>query len=191
MKNKLLLFCGPSGSGKTTIVHHLLSKYPQLSFSVSATTRSKRANERDGKDYYFLKVDEFKKKITKDEFIEWEEVYHNGFYGTLRSEIERIGKLKKVAVFDVDVKGGLNFKKQYNHQILTVFVMPPSVEELHHRLKARATETAESFKIRTAKAEFEMTYLDKFDHVIVNDKLKAALREADTLVKKWIMDNGK
>jgi guanylate kinase len=186
MQQKLLLFCGPSGSGKTTVVHHLLSKYPKLSFSISATTRNKRINEKDGEDYHFMSVDDFKRKIEADEFIEWEEVYHNGYYGTLKSEIERISKLGKVPIFDVDVEGGINIKKQYGKQLLAVFVMPPSLDELHHRLKARATETPESFKARTAKSEHEMSYAAKFDHVIVNDKLEDALIEAEKLVKVFL-----
>jgi len=186
MQNKLLLFCGPSGSGKTTIVHHLLAKYPELSFSVSATTRKKRSRETDGKDYYFMSPDDFKRRIENNEFIEWEEVYDNCFYGTLRSEIQRIGNKDKVAIFDVDVEGGINIKKQYSEQLLAVFVMPPSIDELHHRLKARATETPDTFKLRTEKSEQEMTYADKFDYVIVNDKLDVALAEAEKLVEEFL-----
>ncbi len=186
MNNKLLLFCGPSGSGKTTIVHHLLKKYPQLSFSVSATTRNKRTNESDGQDYYFMSVDEFKRRKENDEFIEWEEVYQNGYYGTLKSELQRIWRKDKVAIFDVDVEGGINIKKQYNDRLLAVFVMPPSMDELHHRLKARATETPDTFRARTEKSEHEMTYADKFDHVIINDKLEDALAAAEKLVDDFL-----
>ena len=189
MNNKLLLFCGPSGSGKTTIVHHLLAKYQQLSFSVSATTRAKRSTERDGKDYYFMRPDDFRNRIENNEFIEWEEVYDNCFYGTLKSEIQRIGNMDKVAIFDVDVEGGLNIKKQYEAQLLAVFVMPPSIDELHHRLKARKTETPDTFRTRTEKSEHEMTFADKFDHVIVNDQLELALAEAEKLVEGFLNKN--
>src|SRR6185369_6717965 len=171
---------------KTTVVHHLLAKFPQLSFSVSATTRAKRSRETDGKDYYFMSPDDFKRRIENNEFIEWEEVYDNCYYGTLKSEIQRIANKGNVAIFDVDVEGGLNIKKQYNNQLLAVFVMPPSIDELHHRLKARATETPDTFKLRSEKSEHEMTYADKFDHVIVNDKLEQALAEAETLVNGFL-----
>ena len=141
---KLVLFCGPSGSGKTTIVHHLLKKFPELTFSVSATTREKRQNEIDKKDYYFLSVDEFKRKLHRHEFLEWEEVYKDRFYGTLKSEVRRILDESKVVLFDVDVEGGINIRSHYPKQILDVFVMPPSVDELHKRLVARASESEDS-----------------------------------------------
>ena len=183
---KLILFCGPSGSGKTTIVHHLLKTFPQLAFSVSATTREKRHSEHDGKDYYFLTPDEFRKKISKHEFVEWEEVYKNVYYGTLKSEIERIWKQNQAVVFDVDVEGGLNIKKKFGDKVLTVFVEPPSIDDLHHRIKARGTESTESFLKRVAKAEHEMTYADKFDRILTNDKLNHAIEEAEALVKEFL-----
>ena len=186
MKSKLLLFCGPSGSGKTTIVHHLLNNNPQLTFSVSATTRPIRANEKDGVDYHFLTVDEFKKRISQNEFIEWEEVYQDRFYGTLRSEINRIGDEGKVAVFDVDVEGGLKIKSIFGGQLLAVFVQPPSVEELHRRLHARNSETASSYEARISKAEHELGYAGKFDFTIVNDDLPTALQEANRLVEEFL-----
>lgn len=185
-ERKLLLFCGPSGSGKTTIVHHLLDTDPRLAFSVSATTRNKREKETHGKDYYFIPVDEFLKKIEKDEFIEWEEVYVGGYYGTLRSEIEKIWATGKIPIFDVDVEGGLQIKKKFGNELLAVFVRPPSVEELHERLKARNSETPESFKARTTKAEHELTYAFRFDKVIVNDDLKFALKEARIMVNDFL-----
>jgi len=186
MPGKLILFCGPSGSGKTTIVHHLLKNNPGLSFSISATTRPKRANETDGIDYHFLSVDDFKKKIKQDEFIEWEEVYKDRFYGTLISEIEKIWKEGKAVVFDVDVEGGLNIKKKFGDELLAVFVMPPSVDELHKRLHARETETPESLKMRVAKAEHELTYAFKFDHVLINIEIQEACEEAEKLVGEFL-----
>lgn len=186
MQGKLLLFCGPSGSGKTTIVHHLLKNNKQLQFSISATTRNQRANETHGVDYYFISVDEFRKKIDKNEFIEWEEVYKNGFYGTLKSEVERIWKKNGVAVFDVDVEGGLKIKKQFGDQLLAVFIQPPSIDQLHQRLQARATESPEALAARVTKAEHELTYAYLFDHVIVNDDLEKSLQEAQRLVNEFL-----
>ena len=186
MQPKLILFCGPSGSGKTSIVHHLLKTFPQLSFSVSATTRSKRNGEEHGKDYYFISVDEFHESIQKDEFLEWEEVYANGYYGTLRSEVDRIAALGKVAVFDVDVEGGIHIKGRFGNNLLDVFVRPPAVEDLRKRLVARATETPESLEKRVLKAELELTYSDRFTHVIVNHKLEDAFADAEKLVRDFI-----
>lgn len=183
---KLILFCGPSGSGKTTFTKHLLENFPQLSFSVSATTRARRPNETDGKDYYFMSVEEFKKKISNDEFIEWEEVYTDLYYGTLKSEIRRIWNENKAVAFDVDVEGGLKIKKLYNHHLLAVFIKPLSVDVLRKRLTDRNTESAESLAIRIAKAELELTYEDKFDHVIVNDTLEHALAQANELVRDFL-----
>lgn len=188
MEGKLLLFCGPSGSGKTTIVHHLLKNDPRLTFSVSATTRPQRANEKDGVDYHFLSVEEFKRRIVNNEFIEWEEVYHDRFYGTLQAELERIGNEGKVAVFDVDVEGGLKIKSIFGKRVLSVFVMPPSVEELHHRLHTRNSETAESYHARISKAEHELGYASKFDTTIVNDVLDKALDEAFQLVNGFLSE---
>jgi guanylate kinase len=185
-EKKLLLFCGPSGSGKTTIVHHLLETNPRLAFSVSATTRNKRANETDGKDYHFISVDEFRKKIDAKEFIEWEQVYNGGYYGTLKSEIEKIWSDGKIPIFDVDVEGGLKIKEIYGDSLLAVFVRPPSVEELHKRLTARNSETPESFRARIEKSEHELTYAFRFDKVIVNDNLKFALKEAKILVNDFL-----
>jgi len=189
--NKLLLFCGPSGSGKTTIVHHLLKSDPRLAFSVSATTRKKRDNETDGIDYHFISVDEFRKRIDANEFIEWEEVYSGGYYGTLRSEIEKIWENGKVPLFDVDVVGGLKIKKIFGEKLLAVFVCPPSIEELHKRLIARNSETPESFKTRTEKSEHELTYSFRFDKVIVNDVLQFALKEAHLLVNDFLAEKHK
>ncbi len=183
---KLLLFCGPSGSGKTTIVHHLLHTDPRLAFSVSATTRRKRENETDGIDYHFITVEQFQNRIKAGEFVEWEQVYSGGYYGTLKSEINKIWSEGKVPVFDVDVEGGLKIKKIYGDKLLSVFVRPPSVEELHKRLTLRNSETPESFKARIEKSEHELTYAFRFDRVIVNDELNFALKEARILVNDFL-----
>ncbi|MFM7217064.1 MAG: guanylate kinase [Bacteroidota bacterium] len=188
MQGKLLLFCGPSGSGKTTIVHHLLRNDSRLTFSVSATTRPIRANEKDGVDYHFLSVAEFKKRIAENAFVDWEEVYTDRFYGTLRAEIDRIWEAKKIAVFDVDVEGGLKIKSIFGDRLLSVFVMPPSVEELRRRLHTRNSETAESYKARIEKAEHELTYAFRFDKTIVNDSLDHALSDAEKMVNDFLSD---
>lgn len=185
---KLVLFCGPSGSGKTTIVHYLMEKFPAMRFSISATTRPARPNEVHGKDYYFLTPDEFRERIARDEFLEWEEVYADRFYGTLKSEVERILNDDHIALFDVDVEGGLQIRKHFGRQLLDVFVMPPSVDELHQRLVARATESEDSLFKRLSKAEKEMQYAFRFNHVIVNTVLEDAKREAVTLVEQFLAD---
>jgi len=182
MAGKALIFCAPSGSGKTTIVKHLLATNPELGFSISASTRDKRGRtEENGKDYYFLSPEEFKKKIDNDEFIEWEEVYEGNFYGTLKSEIERIWKLGKNVIFDVDVKGGFNLKKYFGDKALAIFVKVPSLEILKARLHDRNTESEESLSRRLFKAQFEMSFQDKFDVVLVNEELKRSLTEAQQL----------
>ncbi len=188
-RHKLVLFCGPSGSGKTTIVHHLLKLFPQMKFSISATTRDKRPTETNGIDYHFLTPDEFRARIANDEFLEWEEVYKDRFYGTLKSEVQRILDEGNVALFDVDVEGGLNIRKQYGRQMLDVFVMPPSVDELHVRLVARATESEESLIKRLGKAENEMKYAFRFNNVIVNTVLEDAYKNAELMVRSFLDDN--
>ncbi len=187
-RHKLVLFCGPSGSGKTSIVHHLMSVFPQMRFSISATTREQRANETDGKDYYFLSPDAFREKLNKGEFLEWEEVYPDRFYGTLKSEVERILQHGHIALFDVDVEGGLQIRKHFGRQLLDVFVMPPSVDDLHKRLVARATESEESLFKRLDKAEKEMKYAYRFNSVIVNSVLEDAKREAELMVRHFLED---
>ena len=187
MQGKIIIFSAPSGAGKTTIVKHLLHINPQLSFSISACTRDKRGrNETHGKDYYFITPDEFRKKIDEDAFVEWEEVYEGAFYGTLKSEIERIWSTGKHAILDVDVKGGLAIKNFYKDRALAVFVKPPSVEELAKRLEARATDSASSISSRVFKAKFELSFEDKFDTVIVNDDLEKAFNEAEKLVTNFL-----
>jgi guanylate kinase len=186
MAGKAIIFSAPSGSGKTTIVKHLLKTNPDLGFSISASTRDKRGRtEKDGQDYYFLSPLEFKKKIDSDEFVEWEEVYEGNFYGTLKSEIERIWSEGKNVIFDVDVKGGLNLKKYFGERALAIFVKVPSVETLKERLSDRGTETPESLSRRIFKAQFEMTFQDQFDVVLVNEKLATSLAEAQRLYDEF------
>ena len=182
MAGKALIFSAPSGSGKTTIVKHLLAHNPDLGFSISASTRDKRGRtESHGKDYYFLSPEEFKQKIDADAFIEWEEVYEGNFYGTLKSEIERIWSEGKNVIFDVDVKGGLNLKKYFGDRALGVFVKVPSVEVLKERLHDRGTESEESLSRRLFKAKFEMSFASEFDVVLVNADLQRSLKEAQAL----------
>jgi guanylate kinase len=185
-ENKLLLFCGPSGSGKTTIVQHLLNTDKRLAFSISATTRPQREEEIDGKDYYFISTDDFRSRINAGDFVEWEEVYKGRFYGTLHSEIKNIWNENKIPVFDVDVEGGLKIKKIFGQKLLSVFVCPPSIEELRKRLHARNSETPESFKARISKSELELTYASRFDVVIVNNKLEDALRDAKNITDEFL-----
>lgn len=182
MAGKALIFSAPSGSGKTTIVKHLLESNPTLGFSISASTRDRRGRtESHGKDYYFLTPEEFKHKIDADEFIEWEEVYAGNFYGTLKSEIDRIWAEGKDVIFDVDVKGGLNLKKYFGDKALAIFVKVPSIEVLKARLNDRGTETEESLSRRLFKANFEMSFQDQFDVVLVNEHLDTSLAEAQRL----------
>ena len=182
MEGKAIIFSAPSGSGKTTIVRHLLEKNPDLGFSISASTRDKRGRtEAHGKDYYFLTPEEFKKKIDGNEFVEWEEVYEGNFYGTLKSEVERIWKNGKNVIFDVDVKGGINLKNYFGDKALAIFVKVPSLEVLKERLHDRGTESAESLSRRLFKANFEMTFQDKFDKVLINEDLEHSLQQAQQL----------
>ena len=172
---KVIIFSAPSGSGKTTIVRHLLERYPQLEFSISATSRAPRGTERDGVDYYFFTHEEFLKAVAENRFVEWEEVYQGTCYGTLRSEVERIWAKGHIIVFDVDVVGGINLKRIFGEEACSVFIMPPSVEELRRRLISRGTDAPEVIERRVAKAEFELTKASEFDHVIVNDCLSEAV----------------
>ena len=182
MAGKAIIFSAPSGSGKTTIVKHLLANNHDLGFSISASTRDKRGRtEQNGADYYFLSPADFRKKIENNEFVEWEEVYEGNFYGTLKSEIDRIWREGKNVIFDVDVKGGLNLKKYFGDKALAVFVKVPSLEVLKERLDDRGTETEESLSRRLFKAQFETGFSDKFDVVLVNENLDKSLREAQKL----------
>ncbi len=187
---KLIVFSAPSGSGKTTIVQYLL-KQPELNlaFSVSATSRKPREGEKDGKDYYFISLKEFKQHIKNNDFLEWEEVYRDNFYGTLKTEVERLWAKGKNVIFDIDVVGGLRIKKKYPKETLAVFVKPPSVDELKIRLKKRKTESEEKINMRIAKASVEMATAPQFDFIIENDELERALKEAKELVKKFIHNN--
>lgn len=184
---KLIVFSAPSGSGKTTIVRHLLAQTElNLDFSISATSREKRGIEIDGKDYHFISAEDFKKHIEKDEFLEWEEVYHNNFYGTLKSELERIWAKGKHAIFDIDVIGGLRIKRKYPNQTLAIFVKPPSLEEMEKRLRNRNTESEEKILERTDKAKREMKFAKNFDIILINDDLDEAKGKAYEIVQNFI-----
>jgi len=186
MKGKLVIISAPSGAGKTSIVSYLLKKDLNLEFSVSATTRKPRNNEKNGIDYYFITVNDFKARIRKNEFLEWEEVYKDHFYGTLRSEIERIWSHKKHVIFDVDVKGGINLKNIYAKDAISIFIMPPSVEELEKRLLARRTDDSSKIKVRVEKAMEEIKLADSFDNIVINDNLDVAQREVYEMVSSFL-----
>jgi guanylate kinase len=183
----MVIISAPSGSGKTTIVHHLLNQNFGLEFSISATSREKRYDEVEGKDYYFIPVDTFKEKIREEEFVEWEEVYDGQFYGTLQSEIERIWAEGKHVIFDVDVVGGLNLKRKFPDEALAIFIMPPSVSELQKRLSSRSSDSRESIQKRINKAIEEISFSNQFDTIIVNDILQTALEEAELAVRNYLM----
>lgn len=187
--NKVIIFCAPSGSGKSTIVRHLLQKFPFLEFSISATSRKPRGEEIDGRHYYFLSQNEFEEHIKNNDFVEYEEVYSGYYYGTLKSEVERIWAKGHVIIFDIDVKGGINIKTLYGNNALSVFVQPPSIEELKNRLIGRGTDSESDIERRIAKAEEELSYKDRFDVVLVNDNLETAFEEAEALVQKFIRNN--
>ncbi len=186
MSNKVIIFSAPSGSGKSTIVSHILKLHPEMEFSVSATSRAPRGQERNGIEYHFFTADEFRKMIAEDKFVEYEEVYAGSFYGTLKSEVQRIWDKGHVIIFDVDVKGGVNLKKYFGDKALSVFIQAPSVEELRKRLVARGTDSAEAIAKRVAKASEEMTYADKFDYILVNDDLQKAYAEAEKVVDNFL-----
>jgi guanylate kinase len=186
MNGKMIIFSAPSGAGKTTIVKHLLSKFPQFEFSISATSRKMREGEQHGKDYFFLSADDFKQRIANSEFVEWEEVYTDNFYGTLKSELDRIWAKGNVVIFDVDVKGGVNLKRMFPDNSLSLFVMPPSVEELRNRLVGRGTDSTEAIERRVAKAEEELSFSDKFDVVVVNDNLEEAKTKAEEVIASFL-----
>lgn len=186
MSNKVIIFSAPSGSGKSTIVSHILKLHPEMEFSVSATSRAPRGQERNGIEYHFFTADEFRKMIAEDKFVEYEEVYAGSFYGTLKSEVQRIWDKGHVIIFDVDVKGGVNLKKYFGNKALSVFIQAPSVEELRKRLVTRGTDSAEAIAKRVAKASEEMTYADKFDYILVNDDLQKAYAEAEKVVDDFL-----
>lgn len=183
---KLVIFSAPSGSGKTTIVRELLQRFPQFEFSISATSRQPRGKEQHGVDYYFLSSDEFRQRVERDEFVEWEEVYAGTCYGTLKSEVERIWAKGNVIVFDVDVMGGISLKRLFGDDACSIFIMPPSVEELERRLRGRGTDSEEVIEKRIGKAEFELSKASEFDHTVVNDVLADAVNEATDIINNFL-----
>jgi len=189
LSHKIIIITAPSGAGKTSITRHLLKTFPgKLSFSVSAATRQRREYEKDGVDYYFMSVDDFKEKIQHNEFVEWEMVYEGKYYGTLTSEIHRIWKEEKVPLLDIDVQGAVHVQQEHREQTLSIFIEPPSVDELKKRLSGRGTETPESLSTRINKATYELSFKDHFDKVIVNDDLEKARKEAEEIVRSFIED---
>ena len=195
MKGKMLIVSAPSGSGKSTIVNWLMQEHPELKlyFSISCTSRAPRGTEQNGVEYFFLTPEEFRTKIKNDEFLEYEEVYENRFYGTLKEQVERQREAGQNVVFDVDVKGGVNIKKYYGDEALSLFIQPPSVQELRHRLEGRGTDTPEAIEQRLAKAEYELTFAPQFDQIIINDDLEMAKNETlmavEVFLKKEITKN--
>ena len=187
MNNKVIIFSAPSGAGKSTIVNHILGLHPEIEFSISATSRAPRGQEKHGVEYYFFSADEFRQMIAEDKFVEYEEVYAGSFYGTLRSEVERIWAKGNVIIFDIDVKGGVNLKRIFGDQAFSVFIQAPSVDVLRERLIGRATDTPEAIEKRVAKAASEMEFAaGKFDHVLVNDDLQTAFEEAERIIGDFL-----
>ena len=186
MTKKLIVFSAPSGAGKTTLVRYILEAFSEIQFSISATSRKSRGKEKDGKDYYFLSREEFKNRVKNDEFIEYEEVYGGNYYGTLKSELNRIWKDKKIAIFDIDVVGGANIKGMFPDETLSIFVMPPSIEILKRRLLERGDVSREEIDVRVKKAESELDYASKFDNIIINNDLEESKKIALTLIKEFI-----
>jgi len=185
--NKIIILTAPSGAGKTSITRHLLKKFPErLAFSISAATRKPRGAEKNGVDYYFISEDDFQQKIQDDAFIEWEMVYEGKYYGTLKEELERIWKQNKVPVLDIDVKGAIHVQKQFHGSVMSIFIQPPSVDELKRRLKSRGTETEDSLQARINKASYELSFGHSFNHVIVNNLLEEACKNAENLVRAFI-----
>jgi guanylate kinase len=184
--NKIILITAPSGSGKTSIVNHLMKKFPQLAFSVSATTRQPRKNEKNGVHYYFISESEFRNKIHNKEFLEWEMVYEGKYYGTLKSDIERIWKENKIPVLDIDVQGAIHVQQQYPVNTIAIFIQAPSVEELKRRLKLRGSETDESLQARLNKSTYEMTFKNHFENIIVNENFETACAEADEIIGEFL-----
>jgi guanylate kinase len=184
--NKLIVITAPSGAGKTSITKHLLKTFPALAFSISAATRQPRSYETDGVDYYFISLEDFKEKIRQKEFAEWEMVYEGKYYGTLKSELQRIWNNQQIPLLDIDVKGAIHVKQQYPESLLTIFIEPPSIEVLKKRLASRGTETAESLQDRVNKASYEISFKDHFNKSILNDDLKKACDEAEVIVKEFL-----
>lgn len=188
MSSKVVIFSAPSGSGKSTVVNHILSLHPEMEFSVSATSRAPRGTEKDGVEYYFLSAEEFRRRIESGDFVEYEQVYAGRYYGTLKSEVDRIWNKGHVIIFDVDVKGGVSLKKYFGDQALSVFIQAPSVEVLRDRLIKRGTDTMEAIEDRVAKAAEEMTYAPKFDKILINDDLETAFREVEKMVDDFLAE---
>ena len=186
MQGKLLIFSAPSGAGKSTIVQYLMKQNMGLEFSISATSRKPRQGEKDGREYHFISPASFREMIEQDAFIEWEEVYPDQYYGTLYSEVDKIWEKGRHAIFDIDVLGGINLKKKYNERACSIFIQPPSLEELEQRLRARGTDSESSLQLRMGKARFEMTHASHFDHIIINDSLEQALAHAEKIVKEFL-----
>lgn len=184
--HKIIIITAPSGAGKTSITRHLMQQFPQLAFSVSAATRAPRANETNGKDYYFMSVEEFQQKVREEAFLEWEMVYEGKYYGTLKSEVNRIWQAHQVPVLDIDVKGAIHVQNLYQGKTLSLFIEPPSLQALEHRLKSRGTETAETLQARLNKAAYELSFQHSFDHVVVNDQLEVACAEAEQIVRQFL-----
>jgi guanylate kinase len=186
IQHKIIIIAAPSGSGKTSITHFLLNKYPNLAFSISAATRQPRGFERDSVDYYFLTADDFQQKIENNEFVEWEMVYEGKYYGTLKSELQRIWDAGKVPILDIDVKGAIHVEQQYKKSTLSIFIEPPSIEELQNRLQGRGTETQESLAARINKAAYEISFKHHFNINIINNDLAVACKEADEAISKFL-----
>jgi guanylate kinase len=184
--HKIIIITAPSGAGKTSITHYLLNKYSQLAFSVSAATRQPRGREKEGVDYYFMSVDDFRQKIEENAFVEWEMVYEGKYYGTLKAELERIWKKGKVPILDIDVKGAIHVQEQFTDHCLSIFIEPPSVEELKRRLESRGTETTESVATRVSKASYEISFNHHFNKTIVNDNLEKACSETEKVIKDFL-----
>lgn len=188
LQDKILIITAPSGAGKTSVTTYLLEKFPELMFSVSAATRSPRDNEKSGTDYYFMSLESFKQKIQQNEFIEWEMVYEGKYYGTLKSELERIWNDHRIPVLDIDVKGAIHVQQQFPQKTFSIFIEPPSIVELQRRLESRGTETSESLQARINKAAYEISFKHSFSHTIVNDDLRRARIEAEGIVKSFIQE---
>jgi len=186
INHKIIIITAPSGAGKTSITHHLMQQFPQLAFSISAATRQARGNEKNDVDYYFMSEEDFKQKIKNNEFVEWEMVYEGKYYGTLKSEMQRIWNNNQIPILDIDVKGAIHVKQQYPDTALTIFIEPPSVEELKKRLQSRGTETEESLAARVNKASYEISFKDQFDRQIINDDLEKARAKAVEIVQEFI-----